>query len=126
VESLTPQQEVDEFHKATGSTIGYGEPKIRDGLLRINLIEEEADEFRTAVEDNDLIGAIDALCDLLYVVYGAGTTFGVDLAPFFAEVHRSNMSKVAAGLAREDGKILKGDEYSPPDLRRVMKEYMNG
>src|SRR3712207_9578951 len=76
------------------------------GDLRVRLIEEEAAEFAKAVQDGDMVEMIDALCDLLYVTYGAAVDLGVDLEPFFAEVHRSNLAKVG-GTRRADGKWLK-------------------
>lgn len=117
---VTPeQQKVADFHRATGSTIGDS-PGIRDWQLRSSLIGEELQEFREACYRSDLIGAIDALADLKYVVEGAAVTFGIDLEPFFDEVHRSNMTKVG-GPVRADGKILKPDTYEPPQLLPILE-----
>ena len=83
--------------------------------LRINLIEEELDELQLAVDNEDMVEVADALTDLLYVVYGAGHAFGIDLDECFAEVHRSNLSKLGTDfkpIKREDGKVLKPDTYS--------------
>tara|TARA_R100000951_G_scaffold116318_1_gene127603 strand:+ start:2251 stop:2631 length:381 start_codon:yes stop_codon:yes gene_type:complete len=90
--------------------------------LRISLIEEELDELKQAIEDEDVIDIADALTDLLYVVYGSGHSFGLDLDECFAEVHYSNMSKLENGkpLYREDGKVLKGKDYFPPNLEAVL------
>ena len=91
--------------------------------LRINLIEEELDELQLAVDNEDMVEIADALTDLLYVVYGAGHAFGIDLDECFAEVHRSNLSKLGTDfkpIKREDGKVLKPDTYSPPDLKTVL------
>ena len=91
--------------------------------LRINLIEEELDELQLAVDNSDMIEVADALTDLLYVVYGAGHAFGIDLDECFHEVHRSNLSKLGEDfkpIKREDGKVLKPDTYSPPDLKTVL------
>jgi predicted HAD superfamily Cof-like phosphohydrolase len=85
--------------------------------LRVELIREEAEEFAEAVKNGKHIAALDALCDLLYVTYGAACAYGVDLEPLFAEVHRSNMSKLGEDgkpIYREDGKVLKSQTYSPP------------
>ena len=91
--------------------------------LRINLIEEELDELQMAVDNQDMVEVADAITDLLYVVYGAGHAFGIDLDECFAEVHRSNLSKLGPDfkpIKREDGKVLKPDTYSPPDLKTVL------
>ena len=87
--------------------------------LRINLIEEELDELQLAVDNEDMVEVADALTDLLYVVYGAGHAFGIDLDECFHEVHESNMSKLGEDgrpIYREDGKVLKGPNYEPPTL----------
>src|SRR5215204_1216500 len=100
------QAMVAEFHRTFGfpgpETL---EPESFPGELRISLIEEEAREFADAVRANDVPEMVDALCDLLYVTYGAAVALGVDLDPFFREVHRSNMTKVG-GTRRADGKWL--------------------
>ena len=93
--------------------------------LRIDLIEEELGELKDAIIDGDgtLVDVADALSDLLYVVYGAGHSFGIDLDKCFAEVHRSNMSKLdddGLPFYREDGKVLKGPNFSEPDLTSVL------
>ena len=91
--------------------------------LRINLIEEELDELQMAVDNQDMGEVGDAVTDLLYGVYGAGNAFGIDLDECFAEVHRSNLSKLGPDfkpIKREDGKVLKPDTYSPPDLKTVL------
>ena len=95
--------------------------------LRIDLIQEELGELKDAIVNGDgtLVDVADALSDLLYVVYGAGHSFGIDLDNCFAEVHRSNMSKLGEDgkpIYREDGKVLKGPNFSEPDLERVMYE----
>ena len=91
--------------------------------LRLDLIEEELDELHLGVDNIDIIEVADALTDLLYVVYGAGQAFGIDLDECFQEVHESNMSKLGEdgrAVKREDGKVLKPDTYFPPDLKRVL------
>jgi predicted HAD superfamily Cof-like phosphohydrolase len=90
--------------------------------LRVLLIEEELAEFRNAGETGSLVEAADALADLLYVVYGAAVTYGIDLAPIFQEIHRSNMSKGDPEVVRRpDGKVLKGDRYSPPRVEELVE-----
>jgi predicted HAD superfamily Cof-like phosphohydrolase len=94
--------------------------------IRCALIEEEAAEFRAAVEEGDLVEVADAIADLLYVVYGAALTFGVPADEVFSEVHRSNMTKLGADglpIYREDGKVLKGPNYSPPDLLPILARH---
>lgn len=91
--------------------------------LRLDLIEEELDELHLGVDNIDIVEVADALTDLLYVVYGAGHAFGIDLDECFQEVHQSNMSKLGddgRAIKREDGKVLKPDTYFPPDLKSVL------
>ena len=93
--------------------------------LRIDLIQEELGELKDAIVNGDgtLVDVADALSDLLYVVYGAGHSFGIDLDNCFAEVHRSNMSKLGEDgkpIYREDGKVLKGPNFSEPDLTSIL------
>ena len=91
--------------------------------LRLELIAEELEEMWDAIEDQDLVGVADALTDILYVTYGAGHAFGIDLDRCFAEVQRSNMSKLVEDskpIYREDGKVMKGPNYSEPDLKNTL------
>ena len=89
--------------------------------LRYDLIKEELEELRVAINDKDIIEVADALTDLLYVVYGAGHAFGIDLDKCFAEVQRSNMSKLdkdGKPIYNENGKVMKGPNYSKPNLKQ--------
>ena len=91
--------------------------------LRLDLIEEELDELQYGIDNQDMVEIADALTDLLYVVYGAGHAFGIDLDDCFKEDHKSNLSKLGPDLRpikREDGKVLKPDTYFPPDLKTVL------
>lgn len=100
-----------------------GWPGIDVAALRVDLIDEELNELREATSRQDLVGIADALTDLLYVVYGAGHAYGINLDECFAEVHRSNMSKLddeSQPIYREDGKVLKGPNYTPPDLAEII------
>ena len=122
-------QRVKEFMKSFGQEVKSKPewPNDETMELRIDLIEEELGEFKDAIlsADGTLVDVADALSDLLYVVYGAGHSFGIDLDKCFAEVHRSNMSKLGEDgkpIYREDGKVLKGPNFSEPDLERVMYE----
>ena len=91
--------------------------------LRLDLIHEELEELEVAIANNDMIEVADALTDLLYVIYGAGHAFGIDLDACFLEVHESNMSKLGPdghAIRRDDGKILKSENFFPPDLGPIL------
>ena len=92
--------------------------------LRYNLIKEELDEFETSIKEKNLTEVADALTDLLYVVYGAGHAFGIDLGRCFTEVQRSNMSKLGEDgkpIYNEQGKVMKGPNYIKPNLKQFIK-----
>jgi len=92
--------------------------------LRYNLIKEELDEFEEALKDKNLKEVADALTDILYVTYGAGHSFGIDLDKCFEEVQRSNMSKLGEDgkpIYNEHGKVMKGPKYFQPDLGKFIK-----
>ena len=92
--------------------------------LRVDLIEEELNELKEAIKNNDLVEVADALTDILYVTYGAGHSFGVDLDKCFDEVQRSNMSKLGKDgnpIYNESGKVMKGPNYSAPDLKKIIE-----
>lgn len=92
--------------------------------LRKSLMKEEWFELLDAIESRDLVGVADALTDILYVVYGAGHAFGIDLDACFEEVHESNMSKLGDdgyAIKNEFGKVMKGPNYFEPDLARLLE-----
>ena len=92
--------------------------------LRYNLIKEELDEFEEALKIKDLKEVADALTDILYVTYGAGHAFGIDLDKCFDEVQRSNMSKLGEDgkpIYNEHGKVMKGPKYFQPNLGKFIK-----
>ena len=92
--------------------------------LRYDLINEELDEFKVAMENNDLLEVADALTDILYVTYGAGHAFGIDLDKCFDEVQNSNMSKLGEDgkpIYNESGKVMKGPKYFKPNLSKFVK-----
>ena len=92
--------------------------------LRIDLIKEELDELTEAMNNKDLLEVADALTDILYVTYGAGHAFGIDLDKCFDEVQRSNMSKLGEDgkpIYNEHGKVMKGPKYFQPDLGKFIK-----
>ena len=92
--------------------------------LRISLIKEELDELKEAMDSKDLLEVADALTDLLYVTYGAGHAFGIDLDKCFEEVQNSNMSKLGKDgkpIYNEFGKVMKGPNYFKPNLSKCIK-----
>lgn len=120
---MSPEQRmVAEFHdkydvpNANRPTM----PSVKTRLRRGRLILSEAAEYLEAADQGDFVEMVDALADILVVTYGTAVELGVDLEPVFAEVHRSNMSK--DGGKDAGGKVLKGPGFSPPDLRRVLRE----
>ena len=115
------------FHEAfdlprqSSPNAGIGESLAR---LRIALLAEEVDELADAVAASDLVAIADALADIVYVAYGTAVTYGIDLDMVLGEVHRSNMSKLGKDgrpLIRDDGKVIKSDQYFPPDVARVLE-----
>ena len=103
-------------------------PDRKTAMLRLKLILEEYEELETAVEEQHLVGIADALTDILYVTYGAGHAFGINLDECFEEVHESNMSKLGPDgnpIYRDDGKVMKGPDYRKPDLRKILKCNLN-
>ena len=91
--------------------------------LRIDLIKEELDELSVAMKNKDLLEVADALTDILYVTYGAGHAFGIDLDKCFDEVQNSNMSKLdndGKPIFNDDGKVMKGPNYFKPDLKKFV------
>ena len=101
-----------------------GFPSVERQWLRTDLIDEELDELDVAITNKDLVGVADALADLLYVVYGTAAEFGLPIDDIFKEVHRSNMSKAGPDgpIYREDGKVLKGPDYSPPVIEQFLED----
>ena len=118
-------EKVGDFMEAFGQRVEMEPtwPDFNTRELRLELIQEELDELSDAVADRDMIQIADALTDLLYVVYGAGHSFGIDLDECFQEVHSSNMSKLGPNgkpIHREDGKVMKGPGYFEPDLEGIL------
>ena len=124
---MTNFEKVKEFMNAFGQEVVTKPdwPDAKTMELRMDLIEEEVEEFNQAYcnATGSLVDVADALSDILYVVYGAGHAFGIDLDKCFTEVHRSNMSKLGNDgkpIYREDGKILKGENFIEPNLEEVL------
>ena len=122
---MTNFNKVGVFMKTFGQEIknqpSFSTEKINQ--LRVSLIQEELDELKEAMAKNDLLEVADALTDLLYVTYGAGHAFGIDLDKCFNEVQNSNMSKLGEDgkpIYNELGKIMKGPNYFKPDLSKFV------
>ena len=99
-------------------------PDEKTMQLRFDLIKEELDELEEAMKSKDLIEVADALTDILYVAYGAGCAYGIDLDKCFKEVQRSNMSKLGKDgkpIYNEKRKVMKGPNYTKPDLSKFIK-----
>ena len=113
------------FMKTFGQEV-KGKPSFstdKINKLRIDLIKEELDELKEAMDNNDLLEVADALTDILYVTYGAGHAFGIDLDKCFDEVQNSNMSKLdekGKPIYNEAGKIMKGPNYFKPNLSKFV------
>ena len=123
---MTNFEKVGLFMKTFGQevkiTSSLSSEKINN--LRISLINEELEEFKEAIRNNDLKEAADALTDILYVTYGAGHAFGINLDKCFDEVQRSNMSKLGENgkpIYNDAGKVMKGPKYFKPDLSKFLK-----
>ena len=96
-------------------------PDFSTRELRLELIREEYEELEEAIDNNDMVEVADALTDLLYVIYGAGHAFGIDLDACYNEVHASNMSKLGEDgkpMKNEMGKVLKGPNFFEPNLKQ--------
>ena len=122
---MTNFEKVKEFMRTFGQEVKdkseFPNEKIIE--LRKKLIEEEFDELKQAINEKDLVEVADALTDILVVTYGAGVAFGVNLDQCFEEVHRSNMSKLSEDgkpIFNEFGKVMKGPNYSKPNLKQFL------
>ena len=123
---MTNFEKVGTFMKTFGQEVkensSFSTDKINE--LRINLIKEELDELIEAMNKKDLIEVADALTDILYVTYGAGHAFGINLDECFQEVQNSNMSKLdynGKPIYNDKGKVMKGPNYFKPDLSKFIK-----
>ena len=123
---MTNFQKVKNFMETFGQEVksrpSFSSDKIN--MLRYNLIKEELDEFKEALDNNDLLEVADALTDILYVTYGAGHAFGINLDACFEEVQNSNMSKLGNDgkpIYNNQGKVMKGPKYFKTDLYKVIK-----
>ncbi len=122
---MTNFESVKKFMETFGQEIKekaeFPNKKITE--LRFDLIKEELEEFRDAIEKKDIKEVADALTDILYVTYGAGHAFGIDLDKCFQEVQNSNMSKLGQDgkpIYNDQGKVMKGPNYFKPNLTRFI------
>ena len=123
---MTNFQKVKTFMETFGQEVkskpSFSSEKINK--LRYDLIKEELDEFKQALDKKDLLEVADALTDILYVTYGAGHAFGINLDDCFNEVQNSNMSKLGEDgkpIYNDFGKVMKGPNYYKPDLSKFLK-----
>ncbi len=123
---MTNFQKVKIFMETFGQEVksqpSFSSEKINN--LRYNLIKEELDELKKAMDNKDLLEVADALTDILYVTYGAGIAFGIDLDKCFDQVQKSNMSKLGKDgkpIYNQAGKVMKGPNYFKPDLSKFVK-----
>ena len=123
---MTNFNKVGIFMKTFGQEVkdkaSFSSDKINQ--LRLSLIQEELNELKDAMNNKDLVEVADALTDLLYVTYGAGHAFGIDLDKCFDEVQNSNMSKLdnnGKPIYNEFGKVMKGPNYFKPNLNKFLK-----
>ena len=123
---MTNFEKVKTFMKTFGQEVkeksSFSSDKINE--LRFNLIKEELEELRIAMDNKNLVEVADALTDILYVAYGAGHAFGINLDKCFNEVQQSNMSKLddhGNPIYNDSGKVMKGPKYFKPDLNKFIK-----
>ena len=123
---MTNFEKVKTFMKTFGQEVkeksSFSSDKINE--LRFNLIKEELEELRIAIDTKNLVEVADALTDILYVTYGAGHAFGINLDKCFNEVQQSNMSKLDEHdnpICNDSGKVMKGPKYFKPELSKFIK-----
>ena len=122
---MTNFEKVKKFMKTFGQEIKEKAefPSDKITKLRVNLIEEELDELKEAIYNKNIKEVADALTDILYVTYGAGHAFGINLDKCFEEVQNSNMSKLGKDgkpIYNDKGKVMKGPNYFKPDLSKFL------
>ena len=124
---MTNFEKVKVFMQTFGQEVKKNSSLSSDKInkLRISLIEEELNELKQAIQQNDIKEVADALTDILYVTYGAGHAFGIDLDKCFNEVQNSNMSKLSKDgkpIYNDAGKVMKGPNYFKPNLKKFLKK----
>ena len=122
---MTNFEKVKKFKQTFGQEVktkaSFSDEKTNQ--LRLDLISEELEELKNAMSSKDLLEVADALTDILYVTYGAGHAFGINLDKCFDEVQNSNMSKLGSDgkpIYNESGKVMKGPDYFKPDLSKFL------
>jgi len=122
---MTNFEKVKQFMQTFGQEVktkaSFSDEKTNQ--LRLDLISEELEELKNAMTSKDLLEVADALTDILYVTYGAGHAFGINLDKCFDEVQNSNMSKLDSDgkpIYNESGKVMKGPDYFKPDLSKFL------
>jgi predicted HAD superfamily Cof-like phosphohydrolase len=123
-------QDVKEFQTAVGQNVGQA-PSFPDGperALRMRLLEEEFKEYEQGEYNNDLENIAKELADIIYIVCGTAVSYGIPLDKVFDAVHASNMAKLVDGkpVRRDDGKILKPEGWTPPDIKKVLYGVSDG
>ena len=123
---MTNFEKVELFMKTFGQEVKKSASLSSENInnLRLNLIKEEFEELKEALNKKDLVEIADALTDILYVTYGAGHAFGINLDKCFDEVQKSNMSKLDKNgkpIYNESGKVMKGPNYFKPDLSKFVR-----
>lgn len=128
---MTPEQEkVREFQIASGRKPPERPMFIDDSKmhkLRIDLIHEEFEELKEAIENKDLVKVADAIGDLMYVVLGTANAFGIDMQPIFNSIHESNMTKDFHPNSEDKihSKVIKGKNYRPPNIEAILQAQIN-
>ena len=122
---MTNFEKVGLFMSAFGQEVKKNSELSNEKInaLRLSLIKEELEELSKAIQENDILEVADALTDILYVTYGAGHAFGINLDKCFEEVQNSNMSKLddnGKPIYNEAGKVMKGPNYFKPDLSKFV------
>jgi predicted HAD superfamily Cof-like phosphohydrolase len=121
-------EDVKDFHKSfnlrVGQTPNFPED-INERALRMNLLEEEFNEYIDAEQKLDIVGIADALADVIYIACGTAVSYGIPLDKVFEEVHRSNMAKLVDGkpIYRDDGKVLKPEGWTPPQIEKILEDH---
>jgi len=123
---MTMFKNVKEFHIAFGQRVAEKPelPDMEERELRGKLLTEEFREYIEAENDNDIVEIADALADIVYIACGTALSYGIPLDKVFKEVHRSNMAKLVDGkvLRREDGKIMKPEGWTPPNVKKILEK----
>jgi len=119
-------RDVKDFHIAFGQRVSH-KPDLPDEderHLRKTLLAEEFNEYLEAEREDDIVEIADALADIIYIACGTAVSYGIPLDKIFDEVHRSNMAKLVDGkpIYREDGKVMKPEGWTPPDIERILEQ----